>query len=215
MKSKYKLICFDMDGTLIDSMGYWRMCNVEFLLRHHLPFDPELMRDALFQSSRVMVPRYIEHYGLKEDPEELYREYEVMMLAHYEQGLRTKPGALKYLIALRRQGIRACVGTATPRLIAERALARAGLSSCVEFVTDPHEIGATKDDPEFYRRLARRAGVDVGEIAMFEDALYAMRGAKAAGCGVFGIEEPASFRDEAAIREICDVYVHSFEEMLQ
>ena len=214
MQSRYKLICFDMDGTLIDSMGYWRMCNVQFLLRHHLPMDPEIMRDALFQSNRVMVPRYIEHYQLDMDVEEIYREYETMMLDHYERDIEPKPGALKYLISLKRQGVRICVATATPRRIAERALSKYGLMPYIEFVTDPYELGETKAHPAFFHRLAEKAGVDVDEIAMFEDALYAMKGAKAAGCGVYAIEDAAAYRDAQAIREIADVYVHSFLEMV-
>ena len=34
MKSAIKMVCFDMDGTLLDSMGYWRLCNAEFILCH-------------------------------------------------------------------------------------------------------------------------------------------------------------------------------------
>ena len=214
MQSRYKLICFDMDGTLIDSMGYWRMCNVQFLLRHHLPMDPEIMRDALFQSNRVMVPRYIERYQLDMDVEEIYREYETMMLDHYERDIEPKPGALKYLISLKRQGVRICVATATPRRIAERALSKYGLMPYIEFVTDPYELGETKAHPAFFHRLAEKAGVDVGEIAMFEDALYAMQGARGAGLGVIGVSDHTNASDREAIRAVCDRMIDSYDELV-
>ena len=31
---------FDMDGTLLDTMRYWRFTTLEFLLAHQLPVTP-------------------------------------------------------------------------------------------------------------------------------------------------------------------------------
>lgn len=210
-----KLVCFDMDGTLLDSMGYWRLCNAEFLLKNGLPFDQEIMKDSLFQSSGVMMDRYIAHYGLTEPRDILINQYIRLMDDHYERDVKVKGHAERYLWWLRRKGIRVCVGTATPRHVATRALSRLGLMPYIEFVTDPYEMGYSKAQPEFFYNLAKKAGVDVTEIAMFEDAYYAMKGAKAAGCKVFGIEDATAFRDKDAIGEICDKYVKSFDEMIE
>ena len=215
MKPAYKLVCFDMDGTLLDSMGYWRLCNAEFLLKNHLLPDQEIMKDALFQSSVTMVKRYIDHYGLTKPLDILLNEYITLMDSHYQREVQVKGNAEYYLWWLRQNGIRVSVGTATPRHVATNALTRLGLMPYIEFVTDPYEMGCGKGNPEFFHNLAKKAGVDVTEIAMFEDALYAMKGAKAAGCTVFGIEDATAFRDKEEIMQICDKYVKSFDEMIE
>ena len=39
----YDAAIFDMDGTLLDSMRYWRYTSLEYLLKHHLPIQPDIL----------------------------------------------------------------------------------------------------------------------------------------------------------------------------
>ena len=48
---------------------------------------------------------------------------------------------------------------------------------------------------------------------MFEDALYAMRGARSAGLGVIGITDETNLLDREAIRSVCDAVIDSFDEL--
>ena len=50
---------------------------------------------------------------------------------------------------------------------------------------------------------------------MFEDAVYAMRSAKAAGMSVVAIEEPMSYRDREEILSLADRYVLSWDEVIR
>ena len=48
---------------------------------------------------------------------------------------------------------------------------------------------------------------------MFEDALYAMQGARAAGLGVIGITDATNEPDREAIRAVCDRVIDSYDEL--
>ena len=48
---------------------------------------------------------------------------------------------------------------------------------------------------------------------MFEDALYAMRGARAAGLGVIGITDTTNEHDREAILTVCDRVIDSYDEL--
>ena len=48
---------------------------------------------------------------------------------------------------------------------------------------------------------------------MFEDALYAMQGARAAGLGVIGITDATNAPDREKIRAVCDRVIDSYDEL--
>ena len=49
---------------------------------------------------------------------------------------------------------------------------------------------------------------------MFDDSLAACQGARSAGMRVVGVHDPFFNRNEAEMRDFCDVYIESFEELL-
>ena len=48
---------------------------------------------------------------------------------------------------------------------------------------------------------------------MFEDALYAMEGARAAGLGVVGVTDPTNAAYRETMRAVCDRVIDSFDEL--
>ena len=48
---------------------------------------------------------------------------------------------------------------------------------------------------------------------MFEDALYAMQGARAAGLGVIGITDATNEPDREKIHAVCDRVIDSSDEL--
>ena len=214
MKSRYKLFCFDMDGTLLDSMGYWHLSKIELLLDLKLPLSPVGMPDILYRSFRDVLAYYREKHGFECEWDDMIEKYRAVMYRWYRKGLDPKPGAREFLQRLQQEGIRVCVGTATDRNIAREALKKAGMLEYIEFVTDIAEMGSGKENAAFFENLAARAGVETSEILMFEDALYAMQGARSAGCGVVAIEEAASDWEKDEIIAFADRYIRSYHELL-
>jgi len=74
-------------------------------------------------------------------------------------------------------------------------------------------IGGSKSDPAFYDRLCAFLGEKKEDCVMFEDALYAMKGARDAGLGVIGVTDETNERDREAIMAICDRVIDSFDEL--
>ena len=46
---------FDMDGTLLDTMPYWRCTTLEYLLAHQWPVKPWVLEKMMATSSRSRV----------------------------------------------------------------------------------------------------------------------------------------------------------------
>ena len=214
MIPKFDAAMFDLDGTLLSTMRYWRLTTLEFLLgRGVIPDAEDLAR--LFQSSgRRLVAELIGKYGIECDMSEVYRATEGYMLRHYRQDAQPKPGVAEYLAALGQRGVRMCVGTASLREFVDEALERLELKKHFEFITDNRELGLEKCDPEFFRAVARRLGVDVERMCVFEDAVYAARGAKEAGCPVIALLDPTQTEQWDELMALADCAVKDYWELL-
>lgn len=212
-EDNFDAVIFDMDGTILDSMSCWRRINADFLAEHGLEPPEEIRADLMSTSNRVAARLYAKKFDLGMTMEQIMAEYQRLMARYYQSEVKPKPHIIKYLDHLKGLGKRVCVGTASPLSLACPALARHGLLERFEFVQSAFDLGVPKEEPAYYLIAADRLGLPARRCAMFEDALYAMRGAKAAGMWVLGIEEPVQKPFEAEIIAACDVYVRDFAEL--
>ena len=119
---------FDMDGTLLDTMRYWRYTTLEFLLAHGLPVRDEDLLRMHDTSSRRFLLDYAAREGLDFGPErEMIAELEGYMNRHYLYDAKLKPGVPELLDRLIGRGLRLCVATGSPREYARNGLGRLGV----------------------------------------------------------------------------------------
>ena len=173
---------FDMDGTLVDSMGYWEGLVGEYLARlgvEDIPKDlpKRLMSMTMTQGAELL----IETYGLSDTPEEMAARENAIMAEHYRHDIPLKPGVKAYLEGLREQGVAMCVASATAEPLMEACLTRLGVRDYFEFILSCESIGVSKSRPDIYHLAAKRLGAEPGDIAVYEDALHAAKTAKGAG----------------------------------
>ena len=201
---------FDMDGTLIDSMAFWKNLATEYLNAKgvaEIPADIlEQIKPMTMSESAALFRR---EFGLTGDPE---AEMNAMMDAHYRNDIPLKPGVREYLENLNRQGVRMCVASATAEQLMEACLTRLGVRDYFEFLLSCETVGAGKRCPLVYYESARRLGTAPGEIAVYEDALYAVQTAKAAGFHVVGVYDDSAAGSWQAIEQESDEIILNWEE---
>lgn len=209
---------FDMDGTLLDSMRYWRFTTLEFLLYHGLPVKNEDLVRMLDTSSRKLLYDIAEREGIDiGERQAVITELEDYMGRHYQHDSRPKDDFVRpFLQKLKEHGVRMCVATGSRREYARVGLERAGLLDFMEFVTDNYESGngITKSEPEYFVQTCERLGVAPERCVVFEDACYAMEAAKKAGCRVLAIEDQTARGQKEKIQQVADWYIQSYSELL-
>lgn len=216
--SDFDAFLFDMDGTLLDSMGYWRGENRKFMARHNLPIPKDIENILDIMSGHALARRIAKDYQGEYTFEAIVDEYGREMPKYYQTVIQPKQGAKRFLEALKKQGKKLAVVTATHTETARMALKRHDMLDYFELVTDETDTPFHKSDPKMYIAVAEKLGVKPERCVMFEDALYAMKGAKAAGLTVFAIFEkiytelPEQTRD---IPTVSSMYVDTFDSALK
>ena len=183
---------FDMDGTLVDSMGYWDEVAAEYLRGKGVKDVPELLlQQTATMTMGETLTLFIDRFGLDDTPEQAERELQRIMEGHYRQDIELKPGVADYLAGLARRGVAMAVVSATPERLMELCLTRLGVRRYFRFALSCESVGAGKDRPDVYYAAARRLGAAPEDTAVFEDALSAVQTAKAAGFYVVGVHDAA------------------------
>ena len=202
---------FDMDGTLIDSMIYWKNLASEFLSSKGITQIPEDILErikpmTMSESSAL----FQQEFCLSGNPE---AEMNTMMATHYKHDIPLKSGVREYLQRLRSREVRMCVASATAEPLMEACLNRLGVRDYFEFLLSCETVGAGKRNPLVYQEAAKRLHAAPAEIAVYEDALYAIQTAKAAGYYVVGVYDDSAAKNWKTIRNIADEVVLNWEEI--
>lgn len=202
MDKRYAI--FDMDGTLVDSMSYWKALGRDYLAGLGVratagqlePIGPMTMLES--------AAYFMETFGVPGPAQRIVDEMHAVMDSHYRNDVPLKPGVKEYLEELRGRGVRMCVATATAEPLSHACLSRLGVDGCFDFILSCETIGVGKTRPDIYHLAAERLGAAPAETAVFEDAFYAVKTAKQAGFYTVGIYEPAYDKDWGRISALAD-----------
>ena len=195
-------VIFDLDGTLLDSMGVWEQVDQRFL-RENGVLPPAGISDRLKQMGIQEAAQYlVDAFSLPMTPRQVIDRIEALAAEEYRLRIPLKPGVLPVLDALEQRGIPCCIATATYDSLVEAALERLGIAKRFRFVLTCSQVGSTKAKPDIYLECARRLGYAPGEILVAEDTLHAIETANGAGFFTFGVYEPTAAADWQQIRQI-------------
>lgn len=173
---------FDMDGTLVDSMVYWKRLATEFLeSKGVLEISPTVLERIKPMTMTESAALFIKECELSGTDESVAEEMNAMMDEHYRRDIPLKPGVTVYLEALQRKGVAMCVASATAEELMDACLSRLGVAHYFSFLLSCETVGIGKNRPDVYWESAKRLGAESAEIAVYEDALYAAETAKNAG----------------------------------
>ena len=90
----------------------------------------------------------------------------------------------------------------------EACLTRLGVRDSFEFLLSCETVGAGKSSPLVYHASAKRLKAEPQEVAVYEDALYAIQTAKAAGYYVVGVYDNSAADSWQAIAKTADEIIH-------
>ena len=210
---KYHFAIFDMDGTLVDSMGFWNQLADEYLARHGIPpMTPELKEESDALTMTGSAELFIREFGLTDTVEEICAEVNGLMEEHYRTDVPLKPGAVTCLERMRAAGFKMGVASSTAPELLDICLRRLGVRDYFEFLLSCEEVGAGKTRPDVYFEAARRLGGAPEDTVVFEDILMAARTAKTAGFPLGVIYDANSDADQEQLKTLANCHIRRWDE---
>ena len=170
---------FDLDGTLLDSMGVWDQVDVDFLAKRGFEVPDDYMQKVAAMQFRQIAEYTIARFGLSDTPEALMEEWDHMARVMYATVVEAKPYAREYLAALKASGAKLAVATSLPPMLREPAMKHVGIFDYFDDVVSVDDAGDVgKTEPDVYLLAASRLGIKPSDCTVFEDLLVGMRSAK-------------------------------------
>lgn len=229
-----KAIIFDMDGTLIDSIGIWNAVDVRIINqfgKQKAPAEKKMgkERDQVTAANRN-VPNpymvYCEHlrtkYGCHIDAESIHSIRYQWARDYLIHNIDYKPGADQFIKALKVRGLMLAIASATKKAnleiyrdLNENLKLKAPLKSYFSPIYAREDALRMKPDPFIYQRVIEELKVTPEEALVFEDSLVGIQAAHAAGIETVVIYDQYADEDRQAINALADYQIENYSQALK
>lgn len=197
-------IIFDMDGTLIDSMPFWRNSAREYAI-----YRGATLPDDFDEVTGVMdLNEYAEYLKnvLKIDTnlDQISKAAVEIMNKHYATDIPAKEGMIELVRREYEAGSSLVIFTASQKSSVELLLDRLGIRECFKDIYTVYDIGIKKSDKHSYLKVMEVAGMTAGETWVYEDILRGVKAAWEAGLKVCAVYDKDSAADWDEIKKLAD-----------
>jgi pyrophosphatase PpaX len=182
---RYHAFLFDLDGTLIDSIGFICETYAHTLRCHELPAQPrEYWTAGVGRPLREQLRPFATGEAHLDALVQTYRTYND---THHDAAIRPFPGVRDALARLHAQGRSIAVVTSKHTGRAQRGLEITGLAPYVHAVIGAEDTTRHKPDPEPVLLALARLEARASDAVMVGDSVFDVAAGRAAGTATAGV----------------------------
>ncbi len=200
----FKGAIFDLDGTLLDSMGIWADIDKRFLAKRGIALPDDYVEKVTPMNYQQASEYTIQRFQLVEEKQEIIQEWVQMSFDAYRFEIKLKPFVEEYLAYLKHLGIKLAVATAQTPELYEPTLKNNGVFELFDVFTNLSEVQRGKGFPDIYILAAQRLKLAPQDCMVFEDIYAGICGAKAGGFHTCGVHDPYSAYEKDKIESLAD-----------
>jgi len=213
---KYKAVIFDLDGTLIDSMGIWLQVDKEYLEKRNIPVPDDLFKDVPEGNSFNEICLYFkDKFQLPDSIEEIGNEWIEMVAEHYKINIKLNDGAEELIKYLYDQNVKIAIGTSNTKYLAETVLKANGVLQYFDTIVAGCEEIKGKPFPDIFLKAAEELGIEPKDCLVIEDTIYGVRAAHNGGMDAFAIFDDNDTHDIEKLKSEADFYAEDCWEILE
>ncbi len=181
------LAIFDHDGVLVDSLEMHQQAWVELGVRTGLPVTAAFIHDTFGMANLSIFRKLL---GDAITPEQIaqYTDLKETCYRDLARGQITLMAGVRDLLdRLTAAGFVLAIGTSGVRANSQLTIDETGLTGRFAAIASAEDFTHGKPDPEVFLVAARKTGIEPRHAVVFEDAVYGIQAAKAAGMYAVGV----------------------------
>lgn len=224
-----KVFIFDLDGTLIDSLGVWDKIDALFVRKY---YDGDVPPTYSYYQKNIL-PKlngkdpYIEYlkyliarFDIKESLEEIIEVRKSIIDEILINDVSLKPYVLEYFNMIRGYKRIVLATTSTSRCLdlykyVNKNTKELDFDNTFEFILSGNDVKKHKPDSEIYLKALELLGVKKEDIIVFEDSLVGIEAAKGAGLDVVHVYDEANKNDLSKMCELTPYFIENFKEIMK
>ncbi len=220
-KPRVEALIFDMDGTMIDSMGYHTQSWALFANQHGLHIDlDDLMRRTTGRTGAECMRELFQRELGQDEAWALIAEKEQIYRALFGPVFAEVAGFKSFYARALAQGLKLGVGTAGDQHNIAFAMSHLQLAHPPKAIVGGDEGHPGKPEPAIFLEVARQMDANAAGCIVFEDAPFGIEAARRAGMAAVAIcstHTPAQLAGPhviAAVRDYHELLNSNFLETL-
>lgn len=206
-----KLAIFDLDGTIVDSMPYWKNAAKDYLESINIKTDENLCEVFLSLSLPEGCKYLKDNYCSNKRVDEIANGINNIMHNHYLKDVKIKPNMIDILKYLKDNNIDMCIASSTDRYLIQECLLKQGLTEYFTYIKTSTEIGKSKQHPDIYLDCINHYNLNNDEAIIFEDLPYGIKAVKPLNIKTVGIYDETSKNHQKEMKIYSTYYFDNFE----
>lgn len=208
-----KAVIFDLDGTLVDSMGMWKDIDVEFLGRYGFEVPDDLQEAIEGKSFSETAVYFKERFSIPLSLEEIKVCWNGMAMYQYSHEVPLKPGVGAFLEYLKKRGILMGIATSNSRELVTAVTDALHITEYFSVIAVGCQVAKGKPSPDIYLFAASLLGEKPENCLVFEDVPAGIQAGKRAGMTVWAIDDFYSKGMRREKEDLADAFLETYEEI--
>jgi HAD superfamily hydrolase (TIGR01509 family) len=205
-----RAIVFDFDGVVVDSEPLYEKAEKKLFAKYHICPGEEIWKRIKGLSEKIFLILLRDEYGIDVSIEELQVYSRQYLREVFARDLRYVPGFVEFFKQIKPRYKNGLV-TSTSWDLLDWIFRHTAIRNDFQEIVTVDDTTNGKPHPEPYLLIARRLGVQPGEMLVIEDSINGIESARAAGAFTIGFTTSLTKEDLS----LANLHAKNYAELIK